>query len=83
MFANNVYTETLQSRYCSRYLIILSALSSTFALGRGDQTTFEWAQLIDAVALNFSEPGENPKKLANLRLKKQLSMRQLSAAEAD
>jgi hypothetical protein len=46
--------------------------------GRAIEKTFEWPQLIDNFNLNFLEVGENAEKLAVLRVKKQLSMRQLS-----
>jgi hypothetical protein len=40
--------------------------------------TFEYVQLIDNIALNFTPVGENTEKLAAFRVKKQLSMRELS-----
>jgi hypothetical protein len=46
--------------------------------GRAIEKTFEWPQLIDNFNLNFLEVGESAEKLAVLRVKKQLSMRQLS-----
>lgn len=48
-------------------------------IGREDQRTFEYVQLIDNIQLSFCPIGENPEKLAALRVQKQLSMRELSA----
>ena len=51
-----------------------------FKNGRAEPMTFDSVQLIDIVPLNFSDVSENPKKLAALRVEKQLSMRELAEA---
>jgi hypothetical protein len=55
-----------------------TSYSNVFCSGRAIEKTFEWPQLIDNFNLNFLEVGESAEKLAVLRVKKQLSMRQLS-----